>query len=313
MRDYFKIAEVSIGITHRNDALYRSILPELEIYRRRRPGRCDVSVEFRPAASLPALPKRAVLDKTTSWYVRDSTYNLGDSVYHLAFGSALVRKDFGHGRMEVVYREHNKLVRLIARTSLKWVIIKAAEAKGHSFFHASAARYRGMNVVFVGGSGFGKTSCLFRLCSAGAEPICDDALLVRDGRLASFGFHMSVKGDFAERFHVAAGVDRMAWKASAHGDFKGVDLVLFPAVWNYPASEVAPIDRKEAMAELIRTYEEEMLWNARPLDREAAERRIRQAVRGARFFRFCAGTKESEVSKTLFGFLNRRAKKAVVR
>lgn len=64
---------------------------------------------------------------------------------------------------------------------------KIAALKGHFVLHASAALLEGTAVGFCGLSGAGKTTTARALVDAGAEPICEDKLVIRpDSRGVGF-------------------------------------------------------------------------------------------------------------------------------
>ncbi len=290
---YLTISDFFIRVSHSSGPFSRALLEECRAFRVSSAPRTDAHLEILEEKRLK-LPGRAVLKG--NWpAISEKEYRLGNVRITVCPHGAVVRDDKNLS-VTILARGQDFLGH--ARTAVKWLIIKTAERKKHAFIHASALRYRGRNIVFAGDSGSGKTSFMLRAAKLGAEVICDDAFLAKQNRPVPFLMKFTEKGDFKKRFERKENV-RPAGKILG----KGIDLLIFPKVWNHSSSRVTPLGRNAAIKELARIYQKEAGWNSylEPLKR--VDKNHRGLLKRAKCFVFYAGNREEEVRRVFKRFL----------
>lgn len=224
-------------------------------------------------------------------------------------GNVQTTSDYSKKSLLVEYSRSTKRVYDEVRRSIKWLIIKAAEQSGHSFLHASACRYRGKLFLFSGHSGYGKSSCLYRLASLGGSIISDDNVLLKDESIIHYYLKPTIKGDFQKRFNLK----NNTWKLKP-GVNKTTEplernsILVFPKVWLHKKSAVTPVSSLEAQKRLDEIYFGETHWNAVCEHQRKTQDKHRKLTEKLKCFDFYAGSNESDIRKTLLTFSNKIAR-----
>jgi hypothetical protein len=302
MHAYYEIDDVVLRVDHEGGAVYERVQDELGRYTSAGSDRVDAIFEIRQVERIPPPPRGAITRR----------YHLGDGELGYVRNGVdhLVRPDrfrliFDVAGRHVVYECVGEGHQGVARHALKWLLIKVLEATGLTYIHGAGVRYAGRNIVFCGGQGAGKSSCLFRVRNGGGRVISDDTVFVGEGRLVPFTLKTNVKGDFSRRF----GLGEVEWTydAEPHLDLRnvpgGVDLLVFPRVRQSLRSEARPMTDAEATEVMVESYLREHVYHAVARRHEAARTRYAAIARGARCVAFLAGRDESEVRATLMGLL----------
>ncbi|NYZ77396.1 hypothetical protein H0O02_03720 [Candidatus Micrarchaeota archaeon] len=312
MHDYYDFAGVSLRIRHDGDGLFRSIDKEIRYYGAGEAADPDCSAEFhlpdrKPTAAIPKKAIRTNILDGQAVYLHDGQIFLSgrDNEY-------VICMDFEKKRMTVDYAEDSKALQNVSRWLLKLLIIKTAEEKGMSYVHASAAHYKGKNIVFCGDSHCGKSSSLIRLIRQGARAISDDSVIFDGTHIIPFTLNTTIDGDLEKRFGIKSGSFDIGFYMDHTQRYKNVDILVFLKIWNNDTSEIKPLDGNLALLSLIRSYQKELSFTScAARDRGGPELskqifgRYAALVENAKCFSFYAGFDEEEVIKTLIDFLDR--------
>lgn len=305
LSSFYKISGLVLKIEHHNDSLFDSVDADLW------PFACDEvptvngQIKFRLGSNDYSAPSESVLCghwKNEGLY----SYTRGKMNCHIHSGSARIVRDLENCCLQVDYCEVDDWLKKYVRIAIKWLTIKLAEENGHAYIHASGAFYRHANVVFAGDSGSGKTSCLHRLVANGGMVFSDDSLLIVNNRITPFVLRPSIRGDFADRFalRTAASRDEIQIRETLHCLPTGIQLLIFPKIWNYHRSEHKELSPSEAIDRLIHSYLKETRWNAYPSNIDTVREMYEKALVSAKIFSFHASNHEKEVVTSLMNLID---------
>jgi hypothetical protein len=307
MDDRYRFAGVSLRITHDGGGLFSGIDREIRFYKEHGTADpdCTASFERKDGVSVPDKAVRTDVMGAQAVYLHEGrVYLVGkDKDY-------IIGMDFERKHLAVRYARESKALQNVSRWLLKWLIIKTAEGKGVSYVHASAAHYKGKNIIFCGDSHCGKSSSLIRLVREGARAISDDSVIFDGTHLIPFTLNTTIDEDLEKRF----GIESSSFDIGSHMDhgerYGKADIVVFLRIWNSGKSEARPLERSKALLSLMKGYQKEVGFTPFSRDRNDPELQKRLFARystlleDAECFEFFAGNDEEEVRKALIGFLD---------
>lgn len=246
---------------------------------------------------LPALPSGCV---RTRYDLKIQEYRFGKQIFDIIPGEYLAKKNYLDLNVKIYVNHLGPIAISYALSAFKWLLIKAQEKQGTGVIHASAAHLKGKTIVFSGPSCSGKSSCLARLVSKGAEIISDDTLLFDGTQLIPFDPHPTIRGDFAERFFSKCDL-KNKWGNffSTQSNFRGIDIVVFPHVWVNPGTEVTSLSKTEALDLLMKEYIHEMKWHAYPEKLEPVQKKYEALIENSSYFSLYVGQNESMAEQKL--------------
>ena len=248
-------------------------------------------------------PDRSI--KEYDW-LGESKYTLDDLIYISQSGVASLRLDLSASALDLHYPSPSAQVAFLLRRGLKWLIICTAGAQNHLYIHGSGVHYDGLNVVFAGHSGSGKSSALTRLLHAGGRAISDDVILLHNQTPVRIPLVSTVRKDSKQRFTGSFGVSGehpSSFWADREQLAAGVKLVVFPRIWNNPTSYRERIEPTAAHKLLFDIYEMEASWNVKSRPYSWYEQGLRANLPSAVFYVFYAGSDEDEVTGSLFDLI----------
>jgi hypothetical protein len=276
MDDRYRFAGVSLRITHDGGGLFSGIDREIRFYKEHGTADpdCTASFERKDGVSVPDKAVRTDVMGAQAVYLHEGrVYLVGkDKDY-------IIGMDFERKHLAVRYARESKALQNVSRWLLKWLIIKTAEGKGVSYVHASAAHYKGKNIIFC-------------------------------GDLIPFTLNTTIDEDLEKRF----GIESSSFDIGSHMDhgerYGKADIVVFLRIWNSGKSEARPLERSKALLSLMKGYQKEVGFTPFSRDRNDPELQKRLFARystlleDAECFEFFAGNDEEEVRKALIGFLD---------
>ncbi len=301
MDEYYRMANVVLRMTHSGDGMFRCVDDELGRYRSG-PAEAHCTIRLERDREGAVLPDKAV---RSAFFDGQTVYSAGGDILILNEGSGYLIKIGKRGdSVEVRYSRESDMARKMTRWILKWLVIRAAEGQGLVFLHASAAHFRGKNVVFCGDSHCGKSSALLRLVRSGASVISDDSVMTDGESMFPFTFKTTVDEDFAKRFGVENSLYDIGMHSGERKEYGKVDYLIFVRIWNSGTSQLRPLDYPRALLALMRIYKKEIpsLWAELDPDRRPADdifRKYSTLLEDAKTFEFYAGSDEDEVRRTL--------------
>jgi|GEM_PF-1779354 len=300
----YNIAGIMLQVRHRDDGIFKYINEELKDYKYDGLYIGDIFIDINAGNNNLNLPAKAIRILYSYDYLKASYDN---KIYSLKHRKSMICTNYKNKTASINYVLADKEIVNEFRCSIKWLIIKSIEEKGMAYIHGAAARYNNKNILFTGDSGSGKSSCLLRLISAGAEIISDDNVLVNGRKITPFCLKTSVKGDMVERFNLKSDQDKSFLKPGIKGDLDGFDIIIFPKIWNHSESKFTPIDEKDAVSILADIYlKETRLINVPAMKHEEILRRYKNIAKGSKCYIFYAGNQEQEVREALLNFLGNK-------
>jgi len=296
----YRIGDIVIQISHGNDELCNQIHSELKQYETKDKAEADCIIEINPGSKDFEVPEKAVY--LGKWGNQAKLLH-GDVTYTLWEGKALLASNLKNPWMRLDYSTPSKDILDLLRWTVKWSIIKTAESKGYSFIHGAAVRHNNRNIVFAGDAGCGKSSCFMRMLQNGAVAITDDNILIKENSIANFCLRTSIRGDFESRFSVSKDASfRVDCSNGLQGEhsFSGIDLLIFPKIWNSRSSKTEPMTLEAAARELTRIYmRENKSMEVPPREEKSVHSEYGKILKTARAFAFYAGSEEGEVKESL--------------
>jgi hypothetical protein len=308
MDNYYNIAGVVLRIRHDGAWLFRSMEDEIKYYGSGEAAdhHCSASFEMKQPMMIPKKAIRSYTLDGQAIFIHDGKIFLSgkDNAYSICM-------DFGKRHMAVDYTQESKSLQNVSRWLLKWLIIKTAEERGISYIHASAAHYKGKNIIFCGDSHCGKSSSLIRLVQNGARAISDDSVIFDGTNIIPFTLNTSLDEDLERRFGIKAGAFDIGSFMDHSQRYGNADILVFLKVWNNDTSEMRPLEGKRAILSLMRGYQKELsftIYGTRDRNDPEISKKIFTRYAGlvahARCFEFYAGSDEREVREKLIGFLD---------
>lgn len=306
MEDYYDFAGAILQIEHENDNVFRYIDNEIKAYKTEK-GAPAFFVKIKKKRT--EIPEKAV--RTT---VLD-----GQSIYSYGKQMLFIDKEkryviaFNPTQKEIIanYVEDGGELLKMLRLLIKWIVIISAQESGSLYLHASAARYKGKNIIFCGDSHCGKSSCLLRLVQNGAKAISDDSVLFNGENLIPFTMNTTIDGDLEKRFGINSGEFDISGYMDHNLEYGKADIVIFLKVWNNSTSEIREVEYKHALLNLINIYKKEIPMISTIFDKSLWEgsgavfKKYASLLENTKCFEFYAGFDEEEVRKSLLEFLDR--------
>jgi hypothetical protein len=174
----------------------------------------------------------------------------------------------GHTQLSYLQSDDYSLY-LASRLFVTLSLIELLKRRGLYHLHAAGLSLNGQGIVVSGTSGAGKTTLAVALVRAGFDFLSDDMLLLREGAggLRALGFpdQSDVADETVAMFpELRAALNpagrRVGWKSQIRvEEFYGVNtvwecrpaVVIFPRIGRQEQSVLTPIDRDEALLELL--------------------------------------------------------------
>jgi hypothetical protein len=308
MDDYYRFAGVILRISHDSGGIFSGIEQELKYYRIEGAIDPDCTASFEKRADV-ALPQGAV---RTDVMGGQAVYLHGGRVYLAGKDNGFViGMDFEKRGMAVEYSDEGKDLQNASRWLLKWLIIKTAERKGVTFLHASAAHYKGRNIIFCGDSHCGKSSSLIRMVRQGARAISDDSVIFDGKHIIPFTLNTSIDNDLEKRFGIASGAFDIGGYMDHSERYRNADILVFLRIWNSTSSEARPMERNKALLAMMKGYQKELGFTPYAARDRNDPELLKQIFAGysallenAKCFEFYAGNDEEEVRNALISFLD---------
>jgi hypothetical protein len=305
----YSIAGVTMRLSHQDDGLFRALDSELGFYRRKEPAAPDCAVLLSPGRRGLAAPEKAV--RTNVWEGK-SVFSRDGKIHIMGEGGAyLASIDYRKKELSIEYDEAGGALEKVARWLVKWLIITAAQEKGLTYVHASAASFMGRSVIFCGDSNCGKSSSLLRLLSMGAEAISDDSVLFDGERIIPFSMNTTMDPDLEGRFGLKEGF-QIGSVMDVSASYGRPDTVIFLRIWNSGESESRPMDYGRALSSLMGTYRKEVPFLWAGFERQSSGKEIferyAEFLEGASIHELFAGHDEENVRKELASLLSGKGK-----
>lgn len=298
MEKHFKIYDLGITLRHADDPVGRKIETEFSQWEVEKGAPEYAKLQITSGVSPEALPEKAI--RTRYWEeFRSFQYRKENTVYDLLADNYFAEKNYDGMQARATYKTLDPMTAQLIGSAFKWMVIKGLEKAGFGYVHGSCVNQNGRQILFTGDPGSGKSSCLMRLIKAGAKVVCDDTLLFKKGLLYPFDHHPSIRGDFAERFHLKnrEGLPEENCERAPVGAC--LKAVVFPRVWSSVNSDWREVSREEGYRRLLASYYKELDWNAYP-EPEPQVRAVYETLLGQTpFFEFLAGRDEASADATL--------------
>ena len=142
---------------------------------------------------------------------------------------------------------------------------------------------------------------------------CKNSVNILDGLAASgirgIRFANELEGNFSLYIN--------DWSENAYNliikNTRGIDVLIFPKIWNHKLSEITPVTSEKALEELKRIYlNEKKVMDLPAPNEDIVLNNYKQIIENTRCFIFYAGNNEEEVREKLLQFLNNLKRKPTI-
>lgn len=287
MITYYNIAGLNVQIKHANDELFRFIHDELKIYETLIPTIGDILIQLNPNNCSVPLPDQAIMTSNQDGEIR---FTKDEQSFILIPSIIFASQDYNNRRITINYISSYDAVKNITRAAIKWMIIKSAEKLGFTYIHGAAITLDDRNIFFIGDSGCGKSSFLFRLNNTSI--ITDDTILIKNNHIYPYCLKPSIKKN--HRFPVTK-LNNIALKKITLTDN---DIIIFSKIWNSTKNKIRKLEKNEALSNLLNIYHNEIAWCSRAIDDNLLIERYDKLSK-IKSYEFIAGNDEKEIKIAL--------------
>ncbi len=294
MQATYSIANTNFAVHHQNDHLFDKLHQELNQYQTI--STPSHTVILQNTSAQLEIPQNSIRTIQT---LGETRYQTRDQLYITRPSKISILTDFKNQTLSINYSDTEKDTIELARSAIKWFIIKAAESRGYTYLHASAAQSNDNLLIFAGHSGCGKSSCLTRI-HPHSIILSDDNLILNNFTPFSFVLKPSIKGDFESRFSG----NNIGNSTNSSFQQPSKINIIFPIVHNSPHSIFKPIPKLEALSRLISIYNREQYANSTLDNQNIAQSKYQELLKSAECYEFYTGSDEQEVTGKLLNFLH---------
>lgn len=267
---YVKVYDAVVGVSTNSKNIVDELNKDVGKYLEKNVGYVDGSIKMvETKGKFPLkIPEYAIRE---SFLPPDSASYVYSGLKFLEKkNQRIVKADWKNNSVVGYFRPKYKVSSLI-RFLLKWVIIRALENHQVFYIHGSGVAKNGSALLFIGPTGFGKTSTLITFLQNGYKLITDDTILIRNNEILPFHMRSMIHKDMLKRFpflkkciskestYIALPPQK-GWLVNLekiypafYGKIKSAYL-FYVYVWNSKKTKLENISKKEMVSRLLYTY-----------------------------------------------------------